>query len=74
LEVVFQPVRVIAQGRLELGIQGLDPEKWVVTLGQNLLAEGRTRARVRFTSWKHILELQQLQRQDLLQEVLDTVS
>ena len=54
---------------MEIGIEGLEPESWVVTVGQNLLAEGRDRARVRPASWERVLELQNLQRDDLPPEV-----
>jgi RND family efflux transporter MFP subunit len=66
----FRPVQVVAEGRMEVGVNGLDPDSWVVTLGQNLLAEGKSQAHVRATSWDRVIELQQLQREDLLEEVL----
>lgn len=70
-EVQFKPVEVIAEGHMELGVTGIDPGSWVVTVGQNLLAEGNSRARVRASTWERILAMQGLQRQDLLQRVLD---
>lgn len=70
-EVQFKPVNVIAEGRMEVGIEGIEPGNWVVTVGQNLLSGGRQQARVRTSSWERILALQGLQRQDLLQRVLD---
>lgn len=70
-QVQFKPVDVIAEGRMEVGVEGIDPGSWVITIGQDLLADGRGEARVRTSSWERILALQGLQRQDLLQNVLD---
>ena len=70
-DVQFKPIEVIAEGRMELGIEGIDPGSWVVTVGQDLLSSGRTQARVRTSSWNRIMALQGLQRQDLLENVLD---
>lgn len=72
-EVQFQPVDVIAEGRMELGVEGIEPGTWVVTVGQDLLAEGSEQARVRASSWERILAMQGLQRQDLLQRILDDI-
>ncbi len=68
--VQFQPVEVIAEGRMELGIKGLESGQWIVTVGQDLLSEGRTQARIRAMSWERIFELQQLQREDLLNQIM----
>lgn len=70
IDVEFQPVDVIAEGRMELGVEGIEPGSWIVTIGQDLLAEGRSQARVRVSSWERILALQGLQRQDLLNRIL----
>lgn len=70
-DVQFKPVDVIAEGRMEVGVEGIEPGNWVVTVGQDLLSSGRQQARVRTSSWERILALQGLQRQDLLQQVLD---
>ncbi|MDZ7682871.1 MAG: hypothetical protein U5J63_14435 [Fodinibius sp.] len=71
-DVQFKQVDVIAEGRMELGIEGIEPGSWVVTVGQNLLSSGNnTKARVRTSSWNRIMALQGLQRQDLLQNVLN---
>ncbi|MDZ7756273.1 hypothetical protein [Rhodohalobacter sp.] len=45
--VEFVPIDVIAEGRMELGVTGVENGQWVVTVGQDLLSEGRGRARVR---------------------------
>ena len=70
-EVQFKPVDVIAEGSMEVGVEGIDPGTWIITVGQDLLAQGRGQARVRTSSWERILALQGLQRQDLLQQVLN---
>lgn len=70
--VQFRPVEVLAEGRATAGVEGVRPGEWVVIVGQHLLArDDETRARVRPTSWDRVLELQGLQREDLLQQFLD---
>jgi len=70
----FVPVEVIAKGRMEAGIVGVDPEQWVVTLGQNLLGGETAEARVRPVEWRWVEKLQTLQREDLMQEVIERKS
>lgn len=71
IDVQFKPINVIAQGRMELGVSGIEPGSWIVTVGQDLLSQGRNQARVRASTWERILALQGLQRQDLLNQVLE---
>ncbi|MFH1372937.1 MAG: efflux RND transporter periplasmic adaptor subunit [bacterium] len=66
----FVPVEVIAQGRMNAGVRGLDPGSWVVTIGQNLLGADTAQARVRPVNWDWVEKLQQLQREDLLEEII----
>jgi len=66
----FVPVEIIARGRMEAGVRGIDPDTWVVTLGQDLLAGKTNKARVRVVDWGWVEELQHLQREDLLQEIM----
>ena len=70
--VALREVEVLAQGRATLGIRGVLPGEWVVTLGQHLLSagDGET-ARVRHSTWERVLELQGLQREDLLRGFLE---
>jgi hypothetical protein len=69
-------VQVLAEGRGRTGISGVADGEWVVTLGQHLLHErlqaddDGTTARVRPISWRRVLELQDLQREDLLEGFL----
>lgn len=69
--VQFKPIDVVAEGRMELGVNGLESGQWVVTVGQDLLSEGRTQARIRTMSWERIFRLQQLQREDLLEDIMN---
>lgn len=71
LGVEFRTVEVLAEGQGTLGIRGAEEGEWVVTVGQHMLSsEAATdeplTARVRPTTWGAVLELQGLQREDLL--------
>ena len=68
--VQFKLIDVLARGRMEVGIGGLESGQWVVTLGQDLLGEGREEARIRTVTWDKVISLQMLQREDLLKEAL----
>ena len=68
--VQFKLIDVLAQGRMEVGVGGLESGQWVVTLGQDLLGEGREQARIRTVSWDKVIGLQMLQREDLLKDAL----
>ncbi len=70
----FIPVHVIAKGRMEAGIQGVEPGMWIVTLGQNLLGEETSEARVRPVKWEWVEKLQNLQREDLMQDMIERKS
>lgn len=71
-KVELRPVEVLAEGRATVGVRGVRPGEWVVIVGQHLLArDGEKTARVRPTSWERVLELQGLQREDLLRSFLD---
>jgi len=62
-----RPVAPLAEGRGMVAVTGVEEGEWVVTVGQHLLsADGRGRARVRPTSWERVVELQGLQREDVL--------
>ncbi len=70
--VELRPLDIIARGQNEIAVANLDRDEWIVTLGQNLLSsDGRSRARARPVTWAHVLELQGLNREDLLTEVLE---
>lgn len=68
--VGFRPIQAVARGAAETAVANVAADEWVVTLGQNLLATGRSEARVRAVTWEHVRELQGLKRQNLLLEVL----
>lgn len=67
----FVPVTVVARGRMEAGIRGVDPGKWVITLGQHLLDGKISEARVRPVEWEWVEKLQNLQREDLMREMIE---
>lgn len=73
--VIFRRVEVLGEGRGRAGVEALAEGEWVVVVGQHLLAEqataGPPRARPRAMSWARVLELQQLQRNDLLRSFMD---
>ena len=66
----FVEVNVMARGRMEAGISGAKPGDWVISLGQNLLAGQPGEARVRPVKWEWVDKLQNLQREDLMEEVV----
>jgi len=55
---------------MQIGVSGLQPNQWVVTVGQNLLTGENAEARVRTVTWERVMALQGLQRQDLLYQIL----
>jgi HlyD family secretion protein len=67
----FVPVDVIARGRMNAGIQGVEPGSWVITIGQDLLGGEPGVARVRKVDWSWVQHLQNLQRQDLMLEIIN---
>jgi HlyD family secretion protein len=72
LPVALRAVDVLAEGRATVGVRGLQPGEWVVTVGQHLLAAAPdATARVRRTTWERVLDLQGLQREDLLRGFLE---
>lgn len=70
--VAHRPVEVLAVGRDTVGVSGVGPGEWVVTMGQHLLArgDGKAGARVRQVAWERVLELQGRHREDVLREFL----
>ncbi len=65
----FVPVDVIAKGRMSAGISGVEPGDWVVTIGQDLFGGESGQAKVRPVDWAWVEHLQNLQRENLLQEI-----
>ncbi|HPR63002.1 MAG TPA: efflux RND transporter periplasmic adaptor subunit [Thermoanaerobaculia bacterium] len=66
----FQTVNVVAKGRLEAGIRGVESGQWVITLGQNLLGGKEGMARVRKVTWNWVESLQKVQREDLMEPLV----
>lgn len=69
--VALRPVEVRARGRASVGVRGVDPGAWVVTIGQHLLGREARRARVRPAAWERVMDLQARQREDLLRDFLE---
>lgn len=70
----FREVEILAEGRQTVGVRGIEPGAWIVTVGQNLLSTSRgdrTDARVRPMPWSRLMALQRLQDVDLLERVLE---
>ena len=67
----FVPVKVIAKGRMRAGISGVEPGRWVVTIGQDLLSGQSGQARVRIVDWDWVEQLQEMERQELLKDVME---
>lgn len=72
----FQRVEVLAEGRHVAGVSGLEPDTWVIVVGQHLLSSqdpeaGDPQARVRPITWERLIELQGLQREDLLRQFME---
>lgn len=72
-DVEFVPIEIIAEGREAAGVTGINSGDWIVTIGQNLLIEDRegSTARIRAVSWNHVIGMQNMRPQDLLQRILD---
>jgi len=66
----FVPVDVVAKGRMEAGIRGVDAGSWTITLGQNLIGGDAGNARVHRVNWDWVEQLQHLQSQDLLKDIM----
>lgn len=71
LAFAFVPVEVVAKGRMVAGVRGVGKEQWVITLGQHLLGGEAGEARVRPVEWRWVERLQTVQREDLMQEVVE---
>lgn len=70
----FRSVTVLAEGAQTVGVQGVEPGTWVVTVGQDLLqgrGQDRVDARVRPMPWSRLLALQRLQDRDVLRRLLE---
>ena len=72
--VPFRRLGIVAEAAQTVGVEGLEPGEWVVVVGQHLLSaqpgEGAPQARVRPMEWARIMELQTLQRSDLLRQFM----
>jgi HlyD family secretion protein len=70
--VTQRAIEVVARGAGTAAVTGVKEGEWVVSIGQHLLAREQARtARVRPTTWERVLQLQGLQREDLLAGYLE---
>lgn len=67
----FQPVSIIARGRMEAAVGGVKPGQWVATVGLDLFNSETGSARVRPVNWQWVDHLQQLQRENLLDDLMN---
>ncbi len=74
LEARFVTADLEAEGRQLIGLRNVEPGSWVVVVGQHLLAdratEGPVETRIRPVGWERIVDLQRLQRHDLVREFM----
>jgi len=72
--IPFEFVRtdVIARGRMDAAVRGVDDGAWVVILGHNLLGPEAAQAMVRPVKQERVERLQRLQREDLMEEVIES--
>lgn len=69
----FREVEILAEGEQMVGVRGIDPGTWIITVGQDLLStsgDERVDARVRPMTWERLITLQRLQDTDLLDRIL----
>lgn len=72
--MAFREVEVMGTGLGMVGLTGVQPGDWVVTVGQNLLGtrgQENLEARARPMTWERIATLQELQDQDLLRQFME---
>ena len=74
VEARFRQVQVTVEGRQLVGLGNVEPGTWVVVVGQHLLADratgGPVETRVRPVGWQRVVDLQRLQRHDLVRAFL----
>ena len=69
LEFEFAPIEILAKGRMSAGVTGIVPDNWVVTIGQDLFGGESGLAKMRPVNWKWVEHLQNLQREDLVENI-----
>jgi hypothetical protein len=73
--MTFRPIEIVAAGPQTIGVRGVEPGDWIVVIGQHLLSAetggAAPKARARTIEWDRLLELQRLQRDDLLREFME---
>ena len=73
--MTFRPIEIVAAGPQTIGVRGVEPGDWIVVIGQHLLSAetggAAPKARARAIEWDRLLELQRLQRDDLLRDFME---
>ena len=73
--MTFRPVDIVAAGPQTIGVRGVEAGDWVVVIGQHLPSAetggAAPKARARAIEWDRLLQLQRLQRDDLLREFME---
>ena len=70
--VTNRPVEVVARSSGTAAVHGVNDGEWVVSSGQHLIARDDARTvRMRPTTWERVMQLQGLQREDLLADFLN---
>jgi RND family efflux transporter MFP subunit len=67
--ISFIPVQVLATGRMAAAVKGINEGDTVVTVGQNLLRNGAKEVQARLLPWDSMMELQELQKEDMLEVI-----
>jgi HlyD family secretion protein len=73
MPIQYREVEVIARGREQAGISGIEPGDWVVVVGHDLVQSrngGPVMARTRPIEWDRLISMQALQQQDLLRQFM----
>lgn len=75
VEASWRPAELEAEGRQLVGLRNVEPDAWVVVVGQHLLADraagGPVETRIRPVGWERMVDLQRLQRHDLVRDFLE---
>jgi HlyD family secretion protein len=74
VRIEHREVDVVARGRAESGVRGIEEGDWVVVIGHDLVSavySGEVMARTRPMTWDRVISLQSLHQGDLLREFMD---
>lgn len=69
-QVSRRPIEIVTEGHSAAAVRGITQGERVVVIGQHFFESDRGEARVRLMSWERVMELQTLQREDVLEDYL----